>query len=284
MLNSKFFKKLNPIIRIILGLLFILSSVSKLYVFNDFVFYINEFLLWNSFWSLIIASIVIAVELSIGILLLFEFYLKYSLMLSMIILLFFSIFLIYLWFYLPDTECFCFGKLNIFNNLGLAITKNVILILLTGFMLVRNKYESVYFKPALVSIGFFIFFYGLNIYSIGYEPVNIEYLEVSQIGEDRFIMDNILMIDARPKAIYKQERIYNSISIPYYEIGFRIGIYLDQIDGSKLIVTYCDSQACTLSKKLATTISKNLNRKVYILKGGIGAWKESGMLLQRDLN
>lgn len=84
---------------LLLGFFFIVSAVSKLIVFKDFVFYIIEYLKLNSSFALFGASLIVSIELLIGGFLVLNYNIKYALCASISLLVVLSIFLIYLSIY-----------------------------------------------------------------------------------------------------------------------------------------------------------------------------------------
>lgn len=82
----------------------------------------------------------------------------------------------------------------------------------------------------------------------------------------------IVWVDARDKSLFEQDHIPDAISITYqdYDIGQKI--LLEKFLPGNVIVVYCDS-GCIASHKVADQIKASGFEFVYILKGGLSAWK-----------
>jgi len=123
-------------IRILLSVVFIFSGISKLLSVDNFELYIFSQHLFGFDVSGIIARVIISAEISIGLLLLFNFYFNIISKLTLYILLFFSLFLAYKLIVSANENCNCFGDIIVFNA-GESLLKNFILILMILF--IRKK-------------------------------------------------------------------------------------------------------------------------------------------------
>ncbi|MFT5336640.1 MAG: hypothetical protein ACI9YL_000637 [Luteibaculaceae bacterium] len=122
--------------RIFLGVLFILSAVLKFFPIDSFEYLLVQKSITNWVVSPILARILIGLELFLGGSLLFRLYsLKWIARISLILLLFFSIFLaIDLWKFGIQENCGCMGDAFPINTME-GLVKNVLCISLLFFLL-----------------------------------------------------------------------------------------------------------------------------------------------------
>jgi uncharacterized membrane protein YphA (DoxX/SURF4 family) len=144
-------KLFHIILRIILGIIFISSSILKLISIDEFDMYVFSFKLFSLDFSALITRLVIGFELAIGILLVLNVFYKQLKIVSISILSFFAIFLIYNIIIGDNENCHCFGE-SIKMNPIQSLIKNVFLIFL---FLVNKQRGSVlkYQKITLITAG-----------------------------------------------------------------------------------------------------------------------------------
>ncbi|MFZ0455247.1 MAG: rhodanese-like domain-containing protein [Ignavibacteriaceae bacterium] len=82
---------------------------------------------------------------------------------------------------------------------------------------------------------------------------------------------NIVFIDARENADYKEGHIKNSLNLPYYDFDSYKQILKD-IPKSSIIVTYCAGTDCDLSILLGKQLFESGYKRVYIFFGGWNDW------------
>jgi len=80
--------------------------------------------------------------------------------------------------------------------------------------------------------------------------------------------NEITLLDCRVASTYNSEHIPGAVNIPVSELESRLG----ELDPSKEILVYC--QAGRTSTLAADTLVQNGFEDVYIITGGINAWKE----------
>ena len=132
-------------IRLLLGVFFIGTAVLKLLSIDSFEIYIYSFGLFSYTWTTFISRLLIFIELLIGISLIFKICLKKTWWLTMVMMVGFTLFLIYAAIFRNDSNCHCFGSL-IELNPSQSIIKNIIVLVLLFF--IRNE-ESHDYKPVL---------------------------------------------------------------------------------------------------------------------------------------
>ena len=138
-------KRIPYLLRIIIGIIFIISAFSKLFSIDTFEIYIFSFELFGLGLSYLIARLLITLELAIGLWLIINIDSKWAYYLTHFILWGFTIFLSVLIIKGNKGNCNCFGEF-INMNPGQSIIKNLILIIL--LILSRKCYSfNIKFKP-----------------------------------------------------------------------------------------------------------------------------------------
>jgi rhodanese-related sulfurtransferase len=86
-----------------------------------------------------------------------------------------------------------------------------------------------------------------------------------------------LFVDARSEADYRAGHIKGAVNIPELDFENYIGSFLEKTTANTVLITYCEGNACTLSKSLAEKLSLAGFEKVFHLQNGWGQWKERGL-------
>ncbi|MBI9033248.1 MAG: DoxX family protein [Bacteroidales bacterium] len=125
---------LKGFLRIIAGGVFIYSAVAKLISADAFELFVFGHKLFNWDIATILARLVIGFEFVLGLLLVFKFYVKKTSLVSILTLISFSVYLLYLHFFGSNTEnCFCFGQEFQLPPLE-SVGKNIVLLILLVFV------------------------------------------------------------------------------------------------------------------------------------------------------
>lgn len=132
-------------IRLLLGVFFIGTAVLKLLSIDNFEIYIYSFGLFSYTWTTFFSRLLIFIELLIGISLIFKIWFKKIWWLTMLMMVGFTMFLIYAAIFRNDSNCNCFGSF-IELNPSQSIIKNIITIVLLFF--IRNE-EGHDYRPLL---------------------------------------------------------------------------------------------------------------------------------------
>lgn len=120
---------MKRIILLLVGIIFIFSSLLKLISVNQFELFIYNLGILNFNTSSILARIIISIEFLLGLLINIKNLKKICWSLSLIMLGVFSAYLVVHSIYLPDNHCHCFGELIIMKPVA-SLLKNLVLILL----------------------------------------------------------------------------------------------------------------------------------------------------------
>ncbi len=84
-------------------------------------------------------------------------------------------------------------------------------------------------------------------------------------------------VDARSEADYRAGHIKGAVNIPDVNFENHIGSFLEKTAAETVLITYCEGDACTLSKSLAEKLALAGFEKVFHLKNGWGQWRERGL-------
>ncbi|HEX6981134.1 MAG TPA: MauE/DoxX family redox-associated membrane protein [Balneolaceae bacterium] len=149
-MNPKYSRIALTAIRVILGLLFLISGIGKLINASD-ARYLVELLATEFYWlieySTFIVTATSVIELILAVFLLWGKYLKSALAGSLVLLLAFTTVLSYFYFQgMEIASCGCFGAFGGGGGLGFTLMRNLVLIaLIIGAYLlmpfVREDYE-----------------------------------------------------------------------------------------------------------------------------------------------
>lgn len=132
-------------IRLLLGAFFIGTAVLKLLSIDNFEVYIYSLGLFSYTWTTFFSRLLIFIELLIGISLILKICFKQIWWLTMLMMVGFTLFLVYAAIFRNDSNCHCFGDLIELNPIQ-SILKNIITIALLFF--IKNE-ESHDYKPVL---------------------------------------------------------------------------------------------------------------------------------------
>ena len=136
---------INLTIRLLLGVFFIGTAVLKLLSLDNFEIYIYSFNIFSYITTTFFSRLLIFIELIIGISLIFKICFKQIWWLTMLMMVFFTIFLIYAAIFRNDSNCHCFGDLIELNPTQ-SIFKNIITLAL--LFIIKNE-KSHDYKPVL---------------------------------------------------------------------------------------------------------------------------------------
>lgn len=137
----------RTLIRLLIGIMFIITAILKLISIDNFEIYIYSFNLFSLFLSSIVARLLICVELIIGFFLIFKIFYRYTWWFTMLMMIGFTLFLIYVAIFRNDSNCHCFGDLVELDPIH-SIIKNGITILFLLFIY-RIKEKGLKWQKAL---------------------------------------------------------------------------------------------------------------------------------------
>ena len=146
---DKFQKYLKAVIRIGLGLFFIVSAILKLLSLDNFELYIYSFNLMNLTLCGLAARVIIACELLVGILLIIKVKYKIAWWVTLLMLIGFSLLLVYVILFRNDSNCHCMGDL-VKMKPSVSLIKNIVGIALLLCVRKEEDYQFRWKTAALV--------------------------------------------------------------------------------------------------------------------------------------
>jgi len=151
-------RKFKIIIRLLIGVVFIISAVLKLISVDHFELYIYSFGIFNFFITSLLSRLLITFEFLLGIFLIFKILYQKTWWISMLTMIGFTLFLIYVALFRNDSNCHCFGNFVELDPTG-SIFKNIAIILMLLF--IKNQKEwNLRFKNWIITIFIGIGFIG----------------------------------------------------------------------------------------------------------------------------
>lgn len=145
MSDSSFSNISRLTIRLLLGVFFIGTAVLKLLSIDNFEVYLYSFGLFSYTWTTFFSRLLIFIELMIGLSLILKIYFKQIWWLTMLMMVGFTLFLVYAAIFRNDSNCHCFGDLIELNPTQ-SIFKNIFTIALLLFIRKERSYD---YKPLL---------------------------------------------------------------------------------------------------------------------------------------
>lgn len=145
MSDSSFSNISRLTIRLLLGVFFIGTAVLKLLSIDNFEVYLYSFGLFSYTWTTFFSRLLIFIELMMGISLILKIYFKQIWWLTMLMMVGFTLFLVYAAIFRNDSNCHCFGDL-IELDPRQSIFKNIFT---TALLLFIRKERSYDYKPLL---------------------------------------------------------------------------------------------------------------------------------------
>jgi len=86
-----------------------------------------------------------------------------------------------------------------------------------------------------------------------------------------------LFIDARDEQDYMEGHIKGALSLPWDDVQRRFPKIAGDIPRGKMIIIYCDGEACHLSHDLAIFLRGNEFQNVWELVNGMTVWREADL-------
>jgi len=92
-----------------------------------------------------------------------------------------------------------------------------------------------------------------------------------------------VFLDARSREEYLSGHIRDSRSLPLHDVDLCLEEAIGDVSPGTPIITYCDGEACTLSRDLAEILKEFGFEDVRVLVNGWTLWLESGLPVERGL-
>jgi uncharacterized membrane protein YphA (DoxX/SURF4 family) len=199
--------------RLLIGLVFVFSGFVKavdplgtVYKIEDYLMAFGGFWGGLTFMAFPAAFLLIALELLIGLNLVFQVKFKWSSWLAFVFMLVMTPLTLYIAIYNPVTDCGCFGDALKISN-WMTFSKNVFFFILTLLLLIYQKKFSKIFLPN-VEWGFVTVFvvasFGFMVYSLTHLPV----LDFRPYKVGVNIPDAMKIPDDAPGDVYEYNFVY----------------------------------------------------------------------------
>ena len=307
---------LSPALRIIIGILFIISGILKLTNIESFRYTIFSLSFFNTSISNIIIYLIPVIEIILGAVFALGIFIRFTAIhLDVLVFLF-----MFVTFYALrnnlDLSCGCFGglwdmKFTWYHMLVLFIvfTANIFILIdikdiwsfekflkekLTG----KNRtkvFNILFISFSIIGILLIVLALLFNFSIIGKKLQSGTSQNPSVSGsfteKESVIMTvtideayqafksnkDYIFIDVRSADEYKNGHIKGALSIPLSELSER----MQEIPADKPIIAYCSGSSCNLSGAAVKMLLKNGFTKVYDMAGGgINEWKLKGYPLE----
>lgn len=203
-------KNLNILIQYLLSIIFIVSAVTKLLSIDEFQVFIYSLKIVNLNMSMLFTRTIIAVEFCIGLALFLRIYTKAISLISITLLIVFTLFAAYLELSGSSEDCHCFGSFLQISNTA-TIIKNLVIISLL-LVILKKQNDNGFKLRRIILIGTLISGYGLTM--IVHPPDIIMSDELSsdkyynKITFEKFIADNSLQKEKKIICFFSPECKY----------------------------------------------------------------------------
>lgn len=91
-----------------------------------------------------------------------------------------------------------------------------------------------------------------------------------------FTSGQAVFLDARAAEDFAEGHIEGALSLPIFSFTQDFDALKSQMEG-RTVITYCDGEACELSRDLADQLKARGLKDVLVLKNGWTLWKDSGL-------
>lgn len=92
-----------------------------------------------------------------------------------------------------------------------------------------------------------------------------------------FDRDGVLFLDARPASQYAAGHIRGALNLAWPKAETEFIQIADQLDAARVIITYCDGEACRLSHELAQFLADMGFGDVRVFVNGWTLWRQAGL-------
>lgn len=202
------------VIRIIVGLVFIVAAVMKLLTIDNFELYIYSFNIFGYGLTTVFSRLLIAAEILMGLGMILKIYYKEIWSLTMLAFIGFTLFLIYVVIFRNDDNCHCFGDL-IRLDPAESILKNLVSMALLLFI---RKEDSHIYKPRLkkwliglsIAVAVILPFVVFPMDTI-YNMIASKDNNINTVGFDEIVKgsDDVFHLELRNDAATDSTYIYN---------------------------------------------------------------------------
>ena len=92
----------------------------------------------------------------------------------------------------------------------------------------------------------------------------------------------VLFLDARPASQYAAGHIRGALNLAWPQAEAEFIQIADQLDAARVIITYCDGEACRLSHELAQFLADMGFGDVRVFVNGWTLWRQAGLPMETE--
>jgi len=135
-----------------------------------------------------------------------------------------------------------------------------------------------------ISLAFALFFNSSNPNGIKLFPETRFFEEIKKIAPASEIAGSdteaYLLLDARPQVFFDEQHIQGALSMPYAMFDIMYMMYSEKIGSAEKIVVTGRTISKLYDELTARKLILNGHENVYILDGGLRAWKKKGLPIE----
>lgn len=92
----------------------------------------------------------------------------------------------------------------------------------------------------------------------------------------------VLFLDARPASQYAQGHIRGALNLAWPQAETEFIQIADRLDAARMIIAYCDGEACRLSHELARFLADMGFGDIRVLVNGWSLWREGDLPIETE--
>ncbi|SHE49043.1 Rhodanese-related sulfurtransferase [Desulfacinum infernum DSM 9756] len=96
-------------------------------------------------------------------------------------------------------------------------------------------------------------------------------------AQESFFSGDALFVDARDPESYREGHILGALNLPWAMFDEAAPQVLSGIEKDRRIITYCDGEACGLSREVAVALQALGYENVRVLVNGWSVWLNAGL-------
>jgi len=98
----------------------------------------------------------------------------------------------------------------------------------------------------------------------------------------QFLSRTAVFIDARRLEDYQEGHIKGALNLPWQEAENRFFDVMADVAPDRMVITYCDGEACSLSRDLALFLRDAGFEHARVLVNGWGLWRDKGLPIEKE--
>lgn len=92
-----------------------------------------------------------------------------------------------------------------------------------------------------------------------------------------FFTKGAVFVDARPGELFGAGHIPGALNLPWDEFETRFQEVMGAVPVDSIVITYCDGEACTLSREVAVALEARGYSQVRVLVNGWTVWQQANL-------